>query len=67
LYVTTDRKRSLDKLDALTDLRFTVTVQAYILGIRKHPRLKLVRAKAIIETNKTDITILGNAVISCSV
>jgi hypothetical protein len=65
--IRTNRQGFADKLNTLAYLRLAIAVQSDILCISKHPRLKLVRTKTIIETNKTDITILGNSVISGSV
>jgi hypothetical protein len=66
-HVTTYSKRSLDYLNSLTYLGFTVAVKSYILGIGKHTSGQLIRTKAVIKTNETDITILGDSVISCSI
>jgi hypothetical protein len=66
-HVTTYSKRSLDYLNALTYLSFTIAVKSYILGIGKHTSGQLIRTKAVIKTNETDIAVIGDAVIKVPV
>jgi hypothetical protein len=48
-------------------LGFTIAVKPYILGVSKHTSSQLIRTKAVIETNETDIAVIGDAVIEVPV